>query len=53
MQELHMSADDCLKKNKNTIVIIISILVHIGRKNSESCFLLLFFFRKYNLLILR
>ena len=38
---------------KNIIVIIISILVHIDRKNSESCFLLLiFFFRKYNLLTL-
>ena len=39
-----MSADDCLKKNKNIIVIIISILVHVDRKNSKSCFL--FFFQK-------
>ena len=46
-----MSADDCFLKNKNIVVIIISILVHINRKNSESCFLL-FVFRKYNLLIL-
>ena len=47
-----MSADDCLKTNKNIIVIIISVLVHTDRKNSESCFLSFFFFRKYNLLIL-
>ena len=48
-----MSADVCLFFffNKNIIVVIISILVHIDRKNSESCFLL-FFLRKYNLLIL-
>ena len=43
-----MSADDCFFVffflNKNIIVIIISILVHIDRKNSESC--LLFFFQK-------
>ena len=32
--------------NKNIILIIISILVHIDRKNSESCFLLLFLFQK-------
>ena len=40
-----MSADDCfLFLNKNIIVIIISIPVNIDRKNSESCFLSLFFF---------
>ena len=41
-----MSADDFFltKKYKNIILIIISILVHIDRKNSESCFLFLFFF---------
>ena len=40
-----MSADDCFFVffNKNIIVVIISILVHIDRKNSESCFLLFFF----------
>ena len=37
-----MSADDCFFLNKNTIVIIVSILVHIDRKKSESCFLLFF-----------
>ena len=51
-----MSADDCFLKNENIIVIIISILVHIDRKHSESWFLLLlllfFVFRKYYLLIL-
>ena len=32
MQELHMSADNCFFfLNKNIIVIIISILVHIDR----------------------
>ena len=45
-----MSADD-LFLNKNINVIIISILVYIDRKNSESCFYY-FFFRKYDLLIL-
>ena len=39
-----MLADDCFLfvffLNKNIIVIIISILVHIDRKNSESCFVL-------------
>ena len=49
MQELHMSADDFFL---NIIVIIISVLVHIDRKNSDSCFLFIFLFRKYNLLIL-
>ena len=38
-----MSADDFFL-NENIIVIIISILVHIDRKHSESCFLLFFFF---------
>ena len=38
-----MSPDDFFL-NKNTIVVIISILVHIDRKNSESCILLSFFF---------
>ena len=42
-----MSADDCFLfvffLNKNIILIIISILVHIDRKNSVSCFLLFFF----------
>ena len=39
-----MSAYDCFffVLNKNIIVIIISILVHIDRKNSESCFLFFF-----------
>ena len=36
-----MSADDFF--NKNIIVVFISILVHIDRKNSESCFLFIFF----------
>ena len=39
-----MSADDCFFVffNKN-IIVIISILVHIDRKNSESCFFIYFF----------
>ena len=40
-----MSADDCFLfcffLNKNIMVVIISILVHIDRKKSESCLLLL------------
>ena len=44
MQELHMSADDCFKKNKNIIVIIISILVHIDRKILNHVFLFFFIF---------
>ena len=45
-----MSADDFFF-NKNIIVVIISILVHIDRKNSESCFSFIYFFYKYNFLI--
>ena len=40
-----MSADDCfffLKIKISLFFIIISILVHIDRKNSESCFLFFF-----------
>ena len=37
-----MSADDCFFFNKNIIVVIISVLVHIDRKNSESCFLFIY-----------
>ena len=51
-----MSADDCFFVCFFLIkisLLLFSILVHIDRKNSESCFLFIFFFfRKYNLLIL-
>ena len=43
-----MSADDCFHNN-NIIVSIILVLLHIGRKISESFFLnfyLIFFFQK-------
>ena len=38
-----MSADDCFHNNNIIIVIIILVILHIGRKISESCFI---FFQK-------
>ena len=38
-----MSADDCFNNNDIFIVIIILVLLYIGRKISESCFLFIYY----------